>query len=143
MIKPLVQGLLLTLRYFFSKDVTLRYPEEKWPVAKRWRGRHVLTVHPSGKVKCVACMLCATVCPAECISITAAAEPDNRKYRKNINSTWGGAFSVGTALRYVPKRLLKCPRLTKSPSTPGKRSFLKRGPDINCHNPGTRKKKAG
>ncbi len=80
MIRPLIDGLKLTLKYFFRPKVTLQYPEEKWPVAKRWRGRHLLTRHASGKVKCVACMLCATVCPANCIRIESASEPDGRKY---------------------------------------------------------------
>ncbi len=30
MILPLLQGLKLTLKHFFSPSVTLQYPEEKW-----------------------------------------------------------------------------------------------------------------
>ena len=37
MLIPLLQGLKLTLKYFFSKKVTLQYPNEKWEVAPRWR----------------------------------------------------------------------------------------------------------
>jgi formate hydrogenlyase subunit 6/NADH:ubiquinone oxidoreductase subunit I len=37
MIIPLLKGLKVTLGYFFSKPITIQYPEEKVPPAKRWR----------------------------------------------------------------------------------------------------------
>jgi NADH-quinone oxidoreductase subunit I len=69
------KGLRLTLSHFFSnlfgskKTVTIQYPEQKRPVAERWRGRHRLTRHENGFIKCVACYMCETVCPANCIHI--------------------------------------------------------------------------
>jgi NADH-quinone oxidoreductase chain I len=107
MILPLIQGLKLTLHYFFSKKVTLQYPDEKWDVAPRWRGRHVLTKHPSGKIRCVACMLCATVCPAECISIVAAAEPDNRKYPESYVLDLGRCIFCGYCVEVCPKEAIE------------------------------------
>ena len=35
MIRPLIDGLKLTLKYFFSKKITMQYPDEKWPVAQK------------------------------------------------------------------------------------------------------------
>jgi NADH-quinone oxidoreductase chain I len=107
MIIPLLKGLRLTLKYFFSKKVTLRYPEEKWPVAQRWRGRHVLTVFPTGKIRCVACMLCATVCPAECIKIVAAAEPDNRKYPESYELDLGRCIFCGHCVEVCPRQAIE------------------------------------
>ena len=75
-------GLRLTVRHFFrnlfgSKDVvTINYPEEKRPVSMRWRGRHRLTRKDDGFLKCVACYMCETVCPAKCIHIEAGEHPD-------------------------------------------------------------------
>ncbi len=107
MIIPLLQGLKLTLKYFFSKKVTMLYPEEKWDVARRWRGRHVLTVYPSGKIRCVACMLCATVCPAECIKIEAAAEEDNRKYPESYVLDLGRCIFCGHCVEVCPKEAIE------------------------------------
>ena len=78
----LFMGFRLTVRHFFrnlfgSKDVvTVQYPEEHRPVAVRWRGRHRLTRREDGFLKCVACYMCETVCPAKCIHIEAGDHPD-------------------------------------------------------------------
>lgn len=61
---------------------TLNYPEEKYEYSPRFKGNHVLTVKKDGSLRCTACMLCATNCPAECISIVAAehSDPSVEKY---------------------------------------------------------------
>ena len=56
--------------------VTYQYPEEQRPLAKRTRTRHRLTQRADGSPRCVACMMCETVCPARCINITAKEHPD-------------------------------------------------------------------
>jgi len=79
---PLIPGLFVTIRHFFQnilglrKRVTIQYPEERRQYSHRYRGHHILTTRPDGSVRCVACFLCATNCPAECIHIEAAEQPD-------------------------------------------------------------------
>ena len=52
--------------------LTTYYPEEtRWDYAPRNRGKHVLVQRENGKPQCVACNLCATVCPAKVIEIEA------------------------------------------------------------------------
>ena len=55
---------------------TISYPDEKRPISVRLRGMHRLLKRPDDKPRCVACMLCATACPAECIHIEANEESD-------------------------------------------------------------------
>ncbi len=69
----LIIGLKLTGRYFFSRKVTIQYPEEKTPVSPRFRGIHAQRRYPNGEERCIACKLCEAVCPA--LAITIEAEP--------------------------------------------------------------------
>ena len=57
-------------------SVTYQYPEEQRPLSKRARTRHRLTQREDGTPRCVACMMCETVCPARCIDIVAKEHPD-------------------------------------------------------------------
>jgi NADH-quinone oxidoreductase subunit I len=56
---------------------TVEYPERKRETSGRYRGIHILTVREDGTPKCVACYLCATACPAECIHIEAGERPES------------------------------------------------------------------
>jgi NADH-quinone oxidoreductase subunit I len=61
-----------------SDIVTLSYPEEKRPYPPRNRGLHRLMKRADGQVRCVACMMCPTACPAHCISIVPEESEDPR-----------------------------------------------------------------
>ena len=62
--------------------VTIQYPEEKRKISDRWRGRHRIIKKEDGTTKCVACMLCETICPTKCIKIIPKEipDPDIEKY---------------------------------------------------------------
>lgn len=57
--------------------ITVQYPEEQHIPSTNYRGVHRLNKDEQGRVKCVACMLCATACPAHCIDIVGATAPDS------------------------------------------------------------------
>lgn len=77
-----LRGLGVTLRHLVhnllhtSDMVTLQYPEQKRVYGERFRGRHRLTQRADGSPRCVACQMCSTVCPADCITIVAAEHED-------------------------------------------------------------------
>lgn len=78
------QGLTTTVGHMFSKKVTEQYPEEEPKLPPNYRGVHRLNRDDHGRVKCVACYMCSTACPAHCIDIVAAPAPpgwtDREKY---------------------------------------------------------------
>ena len=80
MILPMLKGLMLTLNRFFSKPITVQYPEERIPSAPRWRGVQYFEKDERGKTKCVACGLCMAVCPSQCIYIETAEDEEGRRY---------------------------------------------------------------
>src|ERR1700743_3168241 len=63
----------------FAKKVPIQYPEERRQYSNRYRGQHYIKA-TNGVENCTACMLCPTVCPAECIHIEAGERPDKEKY---------------------------------------------------------------
>ena len=89
-------GLGTTFKHMFNvvakgKDRVVQYPEERReqkPVlnggmdTQGYRGVHRLNRDEQGRVKCVACYMCATACPAHCIHIVGEQAPwaDREKY---------------------------------------------------------------
>ncbi len=67
----IAKGLAITLKHFFSKKVTIQYPEVKRYLGPVFRGRHILKRDEEGRERCTACGLCAVACPAEAISMIA------------------------------------------------------------------------
>ena len=66
--------------HMFHKRVTIQYPEQKAYLAPRWRGRIILSRDPDGGERCVACYLCAVVCPVECIALQETEDVHGRRY---------------------------------------------------------------
>jgi NADH-quinone oxidoreductase subunit I len=83
-----LQGLTTTLRHLFRRKKTVQSPEQRHEIPNPliYRGVHRLNRDEQGRVKCVACFLCATACPAHCIDIYAAESPwpDREKYPESF-----------------------------------------------------------
>jgi NADH-quinone oxidoreductase subunit I len=89
MLRELLAGLRLTGRYFFSRKITVLYPEEKTPYSPRFRGLHALRRYPNGEERCIACKLCEAICPSMCITIESDVRADGsrRTTRYDIDLT--------------------------------------------------------
>jgi NADH-quinone oxidoreductase subunit I len=78
------RGLFTTIKHLlkhmlgFEKIRTFEYPDQIKPIPEGYRSEHRLMQRDDGSVRCTACMLCATACPADCIEIVAAENPDPR-----------------------------------------------------------------
>jgi NADH-quinone oxidoreductase subunit I len=78
---PILLGMALTFKNMWQTVVgrraaTVQFPEQKRSTSGRYRGIHLLTVREDDTPKCVACYMCATACPAECIYIEAGERPE-------------------------------------------------------------------
>jgi NADH-quinone oxidoreductase subunit I len=80
------RGMSVTMRHFM-KNIwgalihdrvieTCEYPEEPSIYPARARNVHRLVLRDDGAPQCVACLMCETICPAQCISIVAEESPD-------------------------------------------------------------------
>jgi len=102
MIVPLIKGLSLTLKHFFSKPITIQYPEEKFECYPGFRGLHRLRTNEDGRAKCVACQLCATVCPSGCIHIEVVEDDELGRYAKRYEIDLARCIFCGFCVEACP-----------------------------------------
>lgn len=89
-VPAVASGVAMTLERFIKNTLgpedgretaTIMYPEEQREYPARFRGVHRLTQRADGSPRCVACLCCSTVCPAQCIHIEPAEyEPGDPRY---------------------------------------------------------------
>jgi NADH-quinone oxidoreductase subunit I len=77
-------GMKTTFRHFKDNITDTSNLKTKWypeiqpdDITPRYRGVHRLTKREDESIKCVACFMCATNCPAQCIYIEAQPREDN------------------------------------------------------------------
>lgn len=87
--------MLQVVKHLFSKRDTIQYPDEKPLLPARWRGRIILSRDQDGKERCVACYLCAAVCPVDCIALQAAEDEDGRRYPESFRVNFSRCIFCG------------------------------------------------
>jgi NADH-quinone oxidoreductase subunit I len=103
-VKPLFDGLKMTFIHLFRPRATLSYPEKKMKMFPRFRGLHHLHTDPkTGLDVCVACGLCAAICPSECISVQGAEREDHSKYPEKFVINLGRCIFCGFCVEVCPK----------------------------------------
>ena len=90
----ILSGMMLTLKHFFKKKVTINYPFEKGYLSPRFRGEHALRRYESGEERCIACKLCEAVCPAQAITIEAEPRDDGSRKTTRYDIDMTSVFIV-------------------------------------------------
>jgi NADH-quinone oxidoreductase chain I len=76
----LLAGMAVTIRYFFKPIVTVQYPRQKLNMTPRYRGYIQLILDPESKThRCIACEMCAHICPSQLISLEGTKLPGAKK----------------------------------------------------------------
>jgi len=77
----IAKGLALTFKNMVKPKYTIEYPEDKFIPPPSYRGRPVLVMEADGEERCVACGLCARVCPSLAIEVQASeTEKEKERY---------------------------------------------------------------
>ncbi len=81
MLGDLAKGMAVTFRrmidtVFGRGPITIEYPHTFREKPQRFHGRHVLNRYEDGMEKCIGCELCAGACPARCIYVRGADNPE-------------------------------------------------------------------
>jgi NADH-quinone oxidoreductase subunit I len=111
------KGLYITMKnMLFGTNVTIQYPEERRKYSERYRGQHYIKA-TNGVENCTACMLCPTVCPAECIHIEAGERPDKEKYPVKFEIDLLRCCFCGMCEEACPKDAIKLSQIYEMSTT--------------------------
>jgi NADH-quinone oxidoreductase subunit I len=148
----LIKGLVITSKHFLrnlfgerdpnpevvdrtglSTISTVQYPEEKVPYPPGYRGLHRLVPRDDGKPRCVACYMCATICPAQCIYIEAGEyEPTDEGAESRVIEKYPLQFVIdelrcivcGLCVDACPKDAIRMDTYTHTPSEYTRQGFV-------------------
>src|SRR5215469_12443038 len=151
-IPELLRGLAVTTRHFLknlfrerdknpsvvdrqgpSLVSTVQYPEERIPYPPGYRGLHRLVPREDGKPRCVACYMCATVCPAQCIYIEAGEyEPADASAESRVIEKFPTTFVIdelrcivcGLCVEACPKDAIRMDTSRHAPSEYNRQGFV-------------------
>jgi NADH-quinone oxidoreductase chain I len=78
----LLAGMAVTIRYFVKPIVTVQYPRQKITMTPRYRGYPQFIIDAeTGTHRCIACEMCARICPSQLISVEGTKFPGEKQKR--------------------------------------------------------------
>ncbi|MHC4942749.1 MAG: NuoI/complex I 23 kDa subunit family protein [Planctomycetota bacterium] len=96
-----LKGMSVTIKHFFSKPVTVQYPDEQLPVADAYLGKHKLD-----QEGCIACSQCAKMCPVECIHLDFERHPGKVVEWKKFTVNYNHCIFCGLCVETCPTDVL-------------------------------------
>ena len=148
----LIKGIVITTRHFlrnllgerdrnpdvverqgYSTISTVEYPEEKVTYPEGYRGLHRLVPREDGKPRCVACYMCATICPAQCIYIEAGEyDPADEAAESRVIEKYPRQFVIdelrcivcGLCVDACPKDAIRMDTYMHTPSEYTRQDFV-------------------
>ena len=101
----------MALDHAAQSALTTYYPEEtRADYARNNRGKHILTQRPDGRPQCIACNMCATVCPAKVIEIEAGFDPNDPvhpKYPVRFEIDYSRCIFCGLCVEACPEDAIR------------------------------------
>lgn len=113
--KGLIRSLFGIGRKLGEPKFTREYPEVRPKLPPRSRGRIILTSDPDGEERCVACGLCAAVCPVDCIAMEHATRADGRWFAAEFRVNHARCIFCGLCEEACPTSAIQ---LTPEPMPP-------------------------
>lgn len=116
-----------------SKVATVQYPEERLEYPPGYRGLHRLVPREDGKPRCVACYMCATICPAQCIYIEAGEySPDDEGAESRVIEKFPKQFVIdelrcivcGLCVEACPKDAIRMDTYVHTPAEYQRQDFV-------------------
>ena len=102
-VASLIEGMRVTLKYFFKKPVTMQYPETKWPMPQRYRGVVSLIIdEKTGKHRCIACLSCVRICPNYSLSMEIGVNELKKRYPVKFDFEVGKCMFCGLCVEVCP-----------------------------------------
>lgn len=95
--KGLIIGLRLTMKKFFGKKITQRFPEVKPNLPERSHGSFDFKSE-----KCTACNMCALSCPNAVIKVESSKNTEGKKVLDNYNMNLDACLFCGLCVEACP-----------------------------------------
>lgn len=99
--KGLIKGLKITIKKFFNKKVTEKYPEVKPSLPARSHGSFDFCAE-----KCIACELCANACPNRVIKVEFHKDEQGKRALDNYKMNLGYCMFCGLCIEACPTNAL-------------------------------------
>lgn len=94
----ILKGMRVTAKRFFSKKVTIQYPEVKPNLPPRSHGSFKFEFE-----KCIACNMCADACPNGVIRVDFGKDEKGKRVLEQYNMNLGYCLFCGLCVKACPK----------------------------------------